>query len=60
MPKKIPKSPFGPTHEDRNIDKLSPKYGRLGPPRIPIQGNLFHVEKQVERDGIEMGVLRAD
>lgn len=34
---------------------LKKKITALGPPSI--QGTLFHVEKQVEHDGIEMGVL---
>lgn len=36
---------------------LVPNIGDLVPP--PDQGNLFHVEKQIEVDGIEMGVLES-
>lgn len=30
----------------------------LGPTQKPVQGTLFNVGKQVEYDGVEMGVLR--
>lgn len=45
----------GPTLKANKINKLSPKNGVLVPP--PVQQELFHVEKQVEYDGVEMGVL---
>lgn len=51
------KPPFSPTHKTNDNSNLTTKTPQLVPPQIPIQGNLFHIEKQVERDGIEMGVL---
>jgi hypothetical protein len=40
-----------------NNNRLTGKSGGLVPPQIVTQQSLFHVEKQVEFDGIEMGVL---
>jgi hypothetical protein len=40
-----------------NNKDLEVKNGFSVPPPLYSQGNLFHVEKQVEIDGIEMGVL---
>lgn len=57
MSKSTPKSPLGPDNKTNNNSTLTGKQNRLGPPKIHIQGDLFHVEKQVEIDGIEMGVL---
>lgn len=57
MPKNIPESPFSPAPKVKENDKLTVKPSQLVPPQIVTQGELFHVEKQVERDGIEMGVL---
>ncbi|OXE37398.1 MAG: hypothetical protein CGW95_01755 [Phenylobacterium zucineum] len=44
-----------PTSISNNFNRLAPKVGDLVPP--PVQGELFHIEKQAEVDGIEMGVL---
>ncbi|BCS54072.1 hypothetical protein [Geobacter sp. SVR] len=51
------KPAFSPTLKTNNNSILQGKSGQLVPPQIHIQGDLFHVEKQVEFDGIEMGVL---
>lgn len=52
---KIIKSNLSPAHKpNKNKDMLA-KIGELVPP--PPQQELFHVEKQIERDGVEMGVL---
>ena len=45
----------GPTTKDNNNNMLPVKSDELGP--TPFQHELFHVEKQVEHDGVEMGVL---
>lgn len=45
----------GPTNFPIEINELSKKQTALGPP--PFQTELFHVEKQIEIDGVEMGVL---
>jgi hypothetical protein len=50
-------TPPGPAQESININHLSDKTTSLGPPQSPKQGVLFHVEKQTEIDGVEMGVL---
>jgi hypothetical protein len=44
-----------PTHKSLNSNALAPSGVDLVPP--PSQGELFHVEKQAEVNGIEMGVL---
>ena len=44
-----------PTQQSRSYKDLVPSGGDLVPP--PAQGELFHVEKQAEVNGIEMGVL---
>lgn len=44
-----------PTTKHKNINKITEKNTTLGP--AYIQGSLFHVEKQIEIDGVEMGVL---
>lgn len=46
---------LGPPQISQKINVLDAKLPVLGPP--PTQGVLFHVEKQVEYRGIEMGVL---
>ena len=46
----------GPTPKYIENNMLSDKLDDLVPP-LPNQGELFHVEKQVEINGIEMGVL---
>ena len=51
------KTASGPTPESIKINNLAPNSGDLVPP--PSQGELFHVEKQVEINGIEMGVLES-
>lgn len=48
-------APFGPTPKTNEINGLVKKPSVLGPP--PGQIELFHVEKQIEFDGVEMGVL---
>lgn len=45
----------GPDKLPIKINNLSEKGTSLGPP--PFQTELFHVEKQIEIDGVEMGVL---
>ncbi len=44
-----------PTLKTSNSNKLAPSGVDLVPP--PAQGELFHVEKQAEVNGVEMGVL---
>lgn len=44
-----------PTLKVNAHNDLAPEYDDLVPP--PVQGTLFKVEKQIEIDGIEMGVL---
>ncbi|MBH2008321.1 MAG: hypothetical protein I8H71_01340 [Xanthomonadaceae bacterium] len=51
MPKR---NPVGPSPKLFQINTLDQKNAVLGP---PTQAPLFHVEKQVEYDGVEMGVL---
>jgi hypothetical protein len=51
------KSSEGPGNKTKYNNGLDTKKAVLVPPRKSTQMNLFHVEKQVERDGIEMGVL---
>jgi hypothetical protein len=49
------KHPLGTTNisnKNKRIDVFSNSIGT-----IPTQGDLFHVDKQIEFDGIEMGVL---
>jgi len=43
-----------PSHKNNEINELPKKNAVLVP---PIQSVLFHVEKQIEIDGVEMGVL---
>ena len=49
-------SPSIKTNKNNSLDK---KMSTLGPPTMPAQGVLFHVEKQIEIDGVEMGVLES-
>ena len=42
------------TMNSSNIKEIAAKINSLGAPQNPT---LFHVERQVERDGVEMGVL---
>lgn len=51
------KSLVGPTPKHEEINKMNEKRGDLGPPTQPSHQPLFHVEKQTEIDGVEMGVL---
>jgi hypothetical protein len=44
-----------PTQDLMKVNSISAKLAKLVPP--PAQQELFHVEKQIERDGVEMGVL---
>ena len=46
-----------PTLKSSKNNKLGQKNADLVPDKIPIQHTLFHVEKQTEIDGVEMGVL---
>jgi len=46
-----------PGGKDKKNKELAPKNGFSVPAPLYSQGNLFHVEKQVELDGVEMGVL---
>ena len=57
MSKTMQDPSFSPVIKASNNSGLRAKKGQLVPPKIHVQGDLFHVEKQVERDGIEMGVL---
>ncbi|BET57899.1 hypothetical protein [Geobacter sp. 60473] len=57
MSKVKSESPFSPGLKSNDNTKLPSKTNRLVPPQIVIQEELFHVEKQVEYDGVEMGVL---
>ncbi|BDT72581.1 hypothetical protein os4_21220 [Comamonadaceae bacterium OS-4] len=51
----IEKSGSGPTQKANQINSLPLKIATLGPPSEQIE--LFHIEKQIEHDGVEMGVL---
>lgn len=46
-----------PTLKTRNNKGLTENRADLVPAKIYQQDDLFHVEKQVEKDGVEMGVL---
>lgn len=48
---------FKPTQNNLNNNKLDVKSADLVPPPIQPMLPFFHVEKQIEYDGIEMGVL---
>jgi len=51
------KTSIRPENKTSNSNGLDVKKAILGPPPKYTQGDLFHVEKQVKFDGIEMGVL---
>lgn len=53
----MPNDKFRPTKKSNNTNGLKLNRRKLGPPPIYPQTELFHVEKQVEYDGVEMGVL---
>lgn len=57
MRKKLSDAGFRPTPNTSNNNELTKNKALLVPGGIYEQGSLFHVEKQVEKDGIEMGVL---
>jgi hypothetical protein len=57
MSKKTLSTSPSPTLKTRNNKGLKESRGSLVPPTIYEQGDFFHVEKQVELDGVEMGVL---
>lgn len=57
MSKNTSNSPLSPTLKSPDNSKLPEKTNSLVPPKIHIQDDLFHIEKQVELDGVEMGVL---
>lgn len=46
-----------PTQKSNKNNNLPAFSGTLGPAPEPVQQVLFHVEKQAEIDGVEMGVL---
>lgn len=48
---------LGPTRKTNKINELAEISIGLGPANEPVQQVLFHVEKQTEIDGVEMGVL---
>lgn len=50
-------SELRPTHNASENNKLDEHLRDSGPPSAPVQGILFHVERQTEIDGVEMGVL---
>lgn len=50
-------SPSGPTHKGNKNNVLGNDTKDLGPAPLTVQNVLFHVEKQIEIDGVEMGVL---
>lgn len=50
-------APLRPTQKTNKINNLEGKSAVPGPPQEPVQQVLFHVEKQTEIDGVEMGVL---
>lgn len=51
------KSPNSRTVNDMNNNDLSPKKTSLVAPPLQMVMPFYHVEKQIEHDGIEMGVL---
>jgi hypothetical protein len=54
----VEKAAVRPVKNSNEINALVPKTGGLGP--APVQEDLFHVEKQIEIDGVKMGVLDND